>query len=58
MWQAPVAQWIERQFPELKVVGSNPIRRTILIMLKKLLQESFGMIKVWTYKQLQLQYQI
>jgi hypothetical protein len=29
MWQAPVAQWIERQFPELKVVGSNPIRRTI-----------------------------
>jgi hypothetical protein len=35
MWQAPVAQWIERQFPELKVVGSNPIRRTIYTVLIK-----------------------
>ena len=28
---APVAQWIERQPPELKAAGSNPAGRTILI---------------------------
>ena len=28
---APVAQWIEHQLPELGVVGSTPIGRTIII---------------------------
>ena len=32
-WYAPVAQWIEHQLPELGVGGSNPFRRTILVML-------------------------
>ena len=27
---APVAQWIERQPPELEVAGSNPAGRTII----------------------------
>jgi hypothetical protein len=26
---APVAQWIEHQPPELRATGSNPVRRTI-----------------------------
>ncbi len=29
---APVAQWIERQPPELKAAGSNPAGRTIIIL--------------------------
>jgi hypothetical protein len=28
--RAPVAQWIERQPPELKAAGSNPAGRTII----------------------------
>ncbi len=30
--RAPVAQWIERQPPELKAAGSNPAGRTIIIL--------------------------
>jgi hypothetical protein len=29
--KAPVAQWIERQPPELKAAGSSPAGRTIII---------------------------
>jgi hypothetical protein len=31
VFKAPVAQWIERQPPELKAAGSNPAGRTIIV---------------------------